>query len=883
MPRKMQTNSFEKGMNKSLTKDRIPPTSYRDALNFRLSDDDEKSAGALVNLKGNALEFDIPHSPSCWVLKPIPNIEEPDPGQTDDLVVQTGMGVITIGITLFSGGFAEIFNQIIDKTGPGSNLYQLGVRTIRTSSKSVAFYSNTIEIVSVNVGTSVWTYGTKLASIQKNLEVIGWTELRDSIVLFTTNDATQSGGNGQIWFVQYNKATDTYTPEIRYTCDSLNFTKWHPIEAVARYENETTQRVYWTDNFNKVRSANVASINTSMGIDPNLLNLEPGITFSKPVVQKIGSGGSLQAGVYQYAYRLSSVTGAQTKFSPASNLLNVVEFAENGVEWDMDGEYNGTNPGTATTKSVTIKIKGLDPAYDTVDALYLYYGSLTAPPEIFQFESAGIPSNGEITIVHTGAETSFTISESEYKAFGLPFETVKTISYQDNRLLVGNIKTAENENLRFHSRAYRFGHIARAVDTEGYSNYPAAPGTPGIPFNDQNSYDLRDGTGTPVTTDIRSYIPGINIDDIDWGYKDPEDVSVSVIVRDAINPYNKSDWLKGKHLPFKFQTDGRTLGGEGPYINYEFTFLNEDNVPFESYDQLAYQPTAPLLSSNKPTITYDFNTNGELYTSTDTPKSDKSPYLNNTARGYMTGEIYRFGIVLYDKSGNPGFVNWIGDIKFPERWEIRANVTIPGTGGNPNGEVGSPTSQPGYYGYDLIGNMNSDGGESDLDIDTSTYYLNQMGLKFTVTIPNEIIENLSGYEIVRVKRAPGDKTKLTQGIADIVAFPNYEEDDSVYLLPGKGYVSNTGGSSAETWQWDVVDGKQGFGLGYEDQPLTNGNAVGKSLVVYSPEFQFKDDIGFSITDRLRIETQYKFWEKRFSPYPTESPPYCSAISLPHTH
>ena len=57
----------------------------------------------------------------------------------------------------------------------------------------------------------------------------------------------------------------------------------------------------------------------------------------------------------------------------------------------MDGEYNGTEPGTATTKSVTIKIKNLDAAYDTIDLIYLYYGSLTAPPEIFQFAHKGQP------------------------------------------------------------------------------------------------------------------------------------------------------------------------------------------------------------------------------------------------------------------------------------------------------------------------------------------------------------------------------------------------------------------------------------------------------------------------------------------------------------
>ena len=32
--------------------------------------------------------------------------------------------------------------------------------------------------------------------------------------------------------------------------------------------------------------------------------------------------------------------------------------------------------------------------------------------------------------------------------------------------------------------------------------------------------------------------------------------------------------------------------------------------------------------------------------------------------------IYRFGLVLFDKQGNPGSVNWIGDIRFPHHADI---------------------------------------------------------------------------------------------------------------------------------------------------------------------------------------------------------------------
>jgi len=101
----MQTNSFEEGMNKSISKDRLKPTSYRDARNFRLSDDGEDSGGALANVKGNTLELTIPTSPSVFKVSPIVGVAAPIAGVTDNFTVETAAGVITEAFQLISGGF----------------------------------------------------------------------------------------------------------------------------------------------------------------------------------------------------------------------------------------------------------------------------------------------------------------------------------------------------------------------------------------------------------------------------------------------------------------------------------------------------------------------------------------------------------------------------------------------------------------------------------------------------------------------------------------------------------------------------------------------------------------------------------------------------------
>ena len=179
------------------------------------------------------------------------------------------------------------------------------------------------------------------------------------MVLFTTDDTSVEGGPGQIWLMDYDKVTDTYSINIRHTNDSINFSKQYPIEAVARYENDDIIRVYWTDNFNKVRSLNIAKESTSMGVDTAFLDLNPAIDFTRPVIKSINSGGSLPAGVYQYAFRLTSSTGAQTKASPPSRFVNIITPSEGSTEWSQLGEYTGSVPGAATTLIVTGKLVSL--------------------------------------------------------------------------------------------------------------------------------------------------------------------------------------------------------------------------------------------------------------------------------------------------------------------------------------------------------------------------------------------------------------------------------------------------------------------------------------------------------------------------------------------
>lgn len=104
---------------------------------------------------------------------------------------------------------------------------------------------------------------------------------------------------------------------------------------------------------------------------------------------------------------------------------------------------------------------------------------------------------------------------------------------------------------------------------------------------------------------------------------------------------------------------------------------------------------------------------------------------------YRSGEVYRFGIVLYDKVGRQSPVKWIADIQIPD-----------------------------YYDGLL------------LQSNTPSYYNYHIGIEFFVNIPKEL--GVSGYDIVRCERTEDDKYTLFQGI---VGLP-YRTWGNIYFNPG---------------------------------------------------------------------------------------------------
>lgn len=163
------------------------------------------------------------------------------------------------------------------------------------------------------------------------------------------------------------------------------------------------------------------------------------------------------------------------------------------------------------------------------------------------------------------------------------------------------------------------------------------------------------------------------------GYSVPETYdcqnNFNLVERD--NYTGNTGTIRPAYEDCKYKADGTTLGGQGINVSYRFV-------------------THPIRAFSTTTSTY----------------LDPSDYAYI---GYQRDEIYRFGIVLYNKYGESSFVKWIGDIRMPSIKEM-------------------PIISGGY--------------------------ISVLGVIFTVSnLPSDI----TGWQIVRVPRDSKDQTVVDTG------------------------------------------------------------------------------------------------------------------------
>lgn len=711
-----QENKWSKGINQDLSKTLISSDTYFEANNLRLGGTNGLTLLDLENIKGNINSISFPNISNTQKL----TINQLIPG--------------SISIQIFDGTNTDIGSTpfVVTSNSTSKDLYTYlttNIGYVFLNSTYTIYYNNLyvlllpreVPTITITLGggspTSIILDSNFLPAIN-NFEVIGSTSIDDTIYILTTDNHSKSPGKddaisyGQIWKLTLDRTKDPFinTLTLLYN-NALNFSTYNaiaPSAIIGRYENPGIQRIYWTDNFNKLRSLNVANPQI-YATDLSTIDLIPSVDFDIPLLTNIvNASGSVKVGCYQIAYRLLNTSGAVTNYSELSNMIFVSasdEAANTGGAGFKD--YIMQVIGTNTTKSITWIINNIDQDFDRIEVVIVIRDSSIAIPTINTFIDSPITGNN-MSFTYDGNQTETNVVLSDFLLLSSTFTHAKTLTSKDNRLLVGNIRNEQGE-IVYDARAFR------AKTSTGTDIYLTNEGT-------QNLYNPTTAAALDETSD-------------------------------TINDYSNAN--AGYYKP-----GTNIIGGAGVNISYDFYTIataadieSTTNFNIPDFTNAPWRHTNPNYTTNSlkldvisPTNigtniiqTYNTQFSGGLINA-----GFKYPPVNSLFRGYLRNEIYRFGIQFYDKSKNPYFVKWIGDIKMPNYTDTCIHSIY---------EDGTNT---GVNDFRLSFVANHAGGYREA-------FVLSLGIRFTVNIPSSLTNQIDGYSIVRVLRSEQDKTIINNG------------------------------------------------------------------------------------------------------------------------
>ncbi len=480
--------------------------------------------------------------------------------------------------------------------------------------------------------------------------IIGHVTLEDDLILFVYN-ATQNiaeGGTSKIYRVSFtgdtvNTIIKLYSDLDKAVEDKLNFTASSVIKAVSRKEATDIEKIYWVDNDNYLRFANVYYYLTTDGlvksgsndyVSAKAFGTVASVVFDEPLLVSSGGGG-LNVGMVQYSYQLYNKNGSETSFSPATGLFHLTSSSDSGS--DSSG-YKGNPVEDESGKAFTLRIDLTDYDYDSIRIVSIHYEYYQQLPTINIITEKSIPSSGTVSFTDrgTGYIGSYTVEQFTtisglYKA--------KDLASSKNYLFLANVTENYFDVGDYDARAYRYNN-----NSTKRSRAEESDGTYYI-FTDNGYYSHKTAGGSEIDF-------GYN-----WGVPEIADLS---------NPYNdttidgngtRSTTSQGHDGEYIYKKDSSTLGGDGLNIEYEIKYdlqvVDDNEFPY-------------TLKTSTPAISYGGS-------SVVGWEGSRSPFWSAYGRSYMRGETYRFGIIFFDKFGRQSVVKWIADIRMPDNnWKTLA-------------------------------------------------------------------------------------------------------------------------------------------------------------------------------------------------------------------
>ena len=483
-----------------------------------------------------------------------------------------------------------------------------------------------------------------------------------------------------------------------YQYPDLNMDLDNPVRIEHIVENADISRIYWTDNKNPLRTLNIKRFPALADVPIQALDITPLMKPSQPTLD-LNLTGSLPVGVYQYTYKYLSENGGESTFSPISNMYHVSDQSTGNSTL-----YAGGPKGNLGTQGFQIVVDDIDDNFSYIELYSLFYDELNNAPRVAVVSRNQIsPGTVRSVFQHTNWNNEIDNGLEEILIESNTFDVCKDIAIKDNILFAANLRQKEN----FISEKEWNVKVLRWRITPGNGSRLDAMLT-------TNDVEIKH-----YKLNAQGEAVSINNNSVEYGVLDENGHRVGYGqllgqadgMYDLVNqPYLNYDgnlntpmWTTGissqrketnggpgyvHYFNYKYLSDRMTVGAES--FNYTSNGLGGCRVSFGVEEKIAdisqnsnSSPFVSSVSNNEELITEigkyhdgaDINIGTTFKTSMSLGGS-KDPHLSGDKRGYQRGEVYRFGVQVYDLNGSPGNVLWIGDIETPHMFDVSRMINI---------------------------------------------------------------------------------------------------------------------------------------------------------------------------------------------------------------
>lgn len=547
------------------------------------------------------------------------------------------------------------------------------------------------------------------------------------------------------------------------------------VSVVGRQETDDVCKLYIADGEHPLMAIDLLA-KAEHWSDIDDVIVYPSIMLKKPVFNRLTSG-SLKSGCVQYTYRLYTKHGSGSEMAPITRPIQIPN-----KPFSSNKSFKGVAQDKKTSCGVVLDID-LDGRPEKFDHILVYRISYEVVGQLPSVECIydGKVLTNDFTITDSGQTALSTLTLEEFNSISGVHIIPKIIESKNDYLFAGNVREYTSNTFDdYDARAYSFNKDGAAHLRNAYDDtYEVASTT-----DDLSSINPKTDCYNTFTNVNDEYEQAENLDLFDRdGYYGGSGANVSwrFVVTELYGDTCKS------HL-----SDDPTVGNSN--IGTSHIVIQSASEALKTKTKCAYIKRGGTLEVFETDMSYH-STNGIGTTYSDTATS-------MVIKSLRRDEVYRYGIILYDKCGFASTVKWIADIRVPSVL---------------------------WNGFESFYAHGGDDGTVDLVV-------RPIGVEFDVKMPDGCI----GYEIVRCPRKESDVATISQGVISRPVRQVYRGDKEsftqVYTPTGFLTTNRFWAGSLMSAHFGTADNT----LGYESDNFDNNTLfqfVSPEVVYQKTSFQ----------------------------------------------